>query len=84
VCVCIVCICVCFLVYITVCLNVCMCVKLIELLKQLQVEREQNSETLKGEIALWEQNIKHVLKKMCFLRAKNVRSIHQVSNLEIS
>jgi hypothetical protein len=43
-----------FLVYISVCLNVCMCVKLIELLKQLQMEREQNSETLKGESALWE------------------------------
>jgi hypothetical protein len=61
-----------------------MCLKLIELLKELQVEREQNSETLKDESALWEQNLKHVLEQMCSLRAKNVNSIYQVSNLESS
>jgi hypothetical protein len=67
-----------------VCFNVYMCVKLIELLKQLQMGREQNSDTLKGENALWEQNMKHILEQMCSLRAKNVHRIHQVSNLESS
>jgi hypothetical protein len=77
-------ICIHCLVYTSVCLNVCMCVNLIELLEELQVEGEQNSETLKGESALWEQNMKHVLEHMCSLRAKNMHRMHQVSNLESS
>ncbi|XP_069870702.1 golgin subfamily A member 2 isoform X4 [Dipodomys merriami] len=56
--------------------------QLTELLKQLQVERDQYAENLKEESAVWKQKIQQVLEQMRMLKEEKERSANQVLELE--
>ncbi|XP_042536878.1 golgin subfamily A member 2 isoform X2 [Dipodomys spectabilis] len=56
--------------------------QLTELLKQLQVERDQYAENLKEESAVWKQKIQQVLEQMRTLKEEKERSANQVLELE--
>ncbi|KAM4876929.1 golgin subfamily A member 2 isoform 2-T2 [Thomomys bottae] len=56
--------------------------QLTELLKQLQVERDQYAENLKEESTVWKQKIQQVLEQMRTLKEEKERSENQVLELE--
>ncbi|XP_048199986.1 golgin subfamily A member 2 isoform X10 [Perognathus longimembris pacificus] len=56
--------------------------QLTELLKQLQVERDQYAENLKEEGTVWKQKIQQVLEQMRMLKEEKERSEKQVVELE--
>ncbi|XP_054440282.1 golgin subfamily A member 2 isoform X2 [Pteronotus mesoamericanus] len=55
-----------------------------DLLKQLQVERDQYAENLKEENAIWQQKMQQMSEQMCKLREEKEHSLGQVQELEAS
>ncbi|XP_039717474.1 golgin subfamily A member 2 isoform X5 [Pteropus medius] len=53
-----------------------------DLLKQLQMERDQYAENLKEENAIWQQRMEQMSEKMCKLREEKEQSVSQVQELE--
>nr|KAF6433763.1 hypothetical protein HJG59_008833 [Molossus molossus] len=55
-----------------------------DLLKSLQVERDQHAENLKGENAIWHWKMQQMSEQMCKLREDRGHSMSQVQELETS